>query len=133
MTVDGTHPTGLSSDEVYVCIAGRESSGGQYEPIEETVRSTARRGEDGHLAIVRISDGEIDALRGQVERIVRRLESRQYGPAEHPAASSAAPADSGHFGVDSITVHVGLSATGHFFFVAGAGVEAAIDITWSRK
>lgn len=37
------------------------------------------------------------------------------------------------FGVDSITLHIRLSASGHFFLVASAEVEAAIDMTWSIR
>ena len=122
MTIDGTPPGVLSSDEVYIYVADQESSDEQSEPVEEKVRSRARRSEHGHLAVVQIDDAEIDRLRSQVERIARRLETTQISPTSAPTSS----ADSGHFSLDSVTVHVGLSASGHFFFVASVGAEAAV-------
>lgn len=112
---------GLAADEVLVYVGGQPPVIGQ-RPGEEPVgiRSALQRAKNDGLAVVKIDDAELDRLRAQVSRIATRLESG--GP---PQAAS--------FGVESITLHIGLSASGHFFLVAGAAVEAAVDITWSRR
>jgi hypothetical protein len=113
MTTDNAHQVALATDEVLVYVGDQATSADEGALYEEQVR------EQG-LEVVKIDDTELDRLRSQVSRIASRLES----PDEMKK-------DSG-FGVDSITLHVGLSASGHFFLVASAEVEAAIDITWSR-
>jgi len=55
------------------------------------------------LEVVKIDDAELDRLRSQVSRIATRLEATDG--TQHDKS----------FGVDSITVHVGLSASGHFY------------------
>ena len=70
------------------------------------------------LRKVEISDAELDRLRRQVGWIAGRL---------------ATPDDLGEeFAVDSVTLHVGLTASGTFVW-ASAGVEVAVDVTWSRQ
>lgn len=119
MTSDDPSPQALPIDDVYVYVDDdREDMRG--EPVEEQVRFKRNRSAQDHLAIVRIEDSEIDRLRSQIKRIVLRLEPSKEDP------------DDTHFSVDSVTAHVGLSASGHFFFVASASVEAALDITWRR-
>jgi hypothetical protein len=126
MSANDQRDAPLSLDEVYVYTGpsartevleiGRE---GEPDAFEEH----ARRGKvtDQGLAKVTLSDEELDRLRGQVQRITSKLEAPGDG------------ADAQKFAVDEITVHVGLSASGHFFFIASAGVEAAVDVTWRRR
>jgi hypothetical protein len=69
------------------------------------------------LRKVEISDAELDRLRRQVGWIAGRL---------------AAPDELNEaFAVDSVTLHVGLTASGTFVW-ASAGVEVAVDVTWRR-
>jgi hypothetical protein len=116
----------LAPDEVYI-YAGRSEIGpiSEYliEPGRDPFEEQARRGKkvDEGLTKVALSDEELDRLRGQVQRITSKLEAAGEGP------------DAQKFAVDEITVHVGLSASGHFFFIASAGIEAAVDVTWRRQ
>jgi hypothetical protein len=83
-----------------------------------TAKGVFRRRDDG-LTAVTITDDELTRVKQQVERIAGALASAQAG--------------SGQYAVDSITAHLGISASGRFFFVAEAGVEASIEVTWKRK
>jgi hypothetical protein len=124
MTNDGAQEGPLAADEVLVYVGADDADADAEDgnPYEEQARIGGRRRiKERGLEVVKIDDEELDRLRSQVSRIARRLE---------------APDGTGHdksFGVDSITLHVGLSASGHFFLVASAGVEAAIDITWQMR
>ena len=110
------------SQDVYVYAGvGREID--SDSPAEEQVRFKPRTSE---LAVVRLEDGEVDRLSAQVGRIVARLQAPQ-------AVVDDDAKDRSGLVLDEVTVHVGLSATGHFFFVANASVEAALDITWRRE
>jgi hypothetical protein len=114
MTSDSTPAPALGPDEVLVYVG--EQDAGDADEYPAGIRTLlGGRG----VAAVTIDDAELDRLRAQVSRIATKLESD--GPKQ------------GGFGIDSITLHVGINASGHFFFVASAGVEAAIDITWTRK
>ena len=124
MTTDDAHKTALASDEVLVYVGDRATNAEDHDlyedrdVYEEQAGIRRRPMKEYGLKVVRIDDAELDRLRSQVHRISTRLE-----------ASEGMQEDRG-FGVDSITLHVGLSASGHFFLVASAEVEAAIDITW---
>jgi hypothetical protein len=121
MTTDNGHDDVLAADEVLVYVGGQAPGADEDDSYEEPAGIIRRRARKHGLEVVKIDDAELDRLRAQVSRIASKLE----------------PADGtkhqGGFGVDSITLHVGLSASGHFFFVASAEVEAAIDITWSAR
>ncbi len=120
MTADNSRQRALATDEVLVYVGNQAADfddGNSYEQ-EAGIRKRARQ---QGLEVVRIEDGELERLRDQVRRIARKLE-----PADEKRQDEG-------FRIDSITVHVGLSASGHFFLVASAEVEAAIDITWSRR
>src|SRR5258708_26788608 len=122
MTADADQGDALATDEVLVYVGGEDTGGEDSSPYEEQARIGGRRRiKEQGLEVVKIDNAELDRLRSQVSRIATRLE-----------APEGAQQDKS-FGVDSITLHVGLSASGHFFFVASAGVEAAIDITWRTR
>jgi hypothetical protein len=121
MTTDNAHQVALATDEVLVYVGDQATSADEGDPYEEQAGIIRRRVKEQGLEVVKIDDTELDRLRSQVSRISSRLES-----------SDGTQQDSG-FGVDSITLHIGLSASGHFFLVASAEVEAAIDITWGRR
>lgn len=89
---------------------------GERDPFEAQLRLPGMP----ELKTVKITDDELDRLRALVKRIASRLE----GP------DSADTTDS--FAVDSMTLHVGVSATGTFV-LASAGVDVAIDVTWARR
>ena len=121
MTADDAHQTALAADEVLVYVGDRAANAEDRDRYEQPAGARRGRVKEHGLKVVRIDDAELDRLRSQVHRISTRLE-----------ASEGTQEDSG-FGVDSITLHVGLSASGHFFLVASAEVEAAIDITWRMR
>jgi len=122
MTTDGAHEDALTADEVLVYVGSQGTNAEDDNPYEEQARIGGRsRIKERGLEVVKIDDAELDRLRSQVSRIATRLEATDG--TQHDKS----------FGVDSITVHVGLSASGHFFLVASAGVEAAIDITWRMR
>lgn len=118
MTTDDAHKTALTADEVLVYVGDRTANAEDRNLYEQQAGIGRRQMKEHGLKVVRIDDAELDRLRSQVHRISTRLE-----------ASEGMQEDRG-FGVNSITLHVGLSASGHFFLVASAEVEAAIDITW---
>jgi hypothetical protein len=120
MTPDNSHQLALSADDVLVYVGNQAANFDAGDNYEEEAGIKRRAREQG-LEVVTVDDSELDRLRSQVQRIVSRLE-----------APNGKPHDEG-FGVDSVTVHVGLSASGHFFLVASAEIEAAIDITWTRR
>jgi hypothetical protein len=72
------------------------------------------------LKTVKITDDELEHLRALVKRIAGKLE----GPEELGGTDP--------FAVDSVTLHVGVTATGTFV-LASAGVEVAVDVTWRRR
>jgi hypothetical protein len=122
MTADDVQGRALGADEVLVYVGDTGADTADGEPQEEPAGILHRKkAKEGGLQVVKIDDAELDRLRSQVSRIATKLEA------------SDGPAPQSGFGVDSITVHVGLSATGHFFFIASAEVEAAVDITWARR
>jgi hypothetical protein len=121
MTADNPPQLPLATDEVLVYVGDQATNVDEGDLYEEQAGIIRRRVREHGLEVVKIDDAELDRLRSQVRRIASRLE-----PAD------GMQQDRG-FGVDSITLHVGLSASGHFFLVASAEVEAAIDITWSRR
>jgi hypothetical protein len=122
MTTDGAHEDALAADEILIYVGGADTDAEDGNPYEEQARIGDRRRIKEHgLQVVKIDDAELDRLRSQVSRIAARLEAPDG--ARHEKS----------FGVDSITLHIGLSASGHFFLVASAGVEAAIDITWHTR
>jgi hypothetical protein len=123
MTTDDPHQSALSADEVLVYVGNQAATFDTGDNYEEEVGIKRRAREQG-LQVVTVDDSELDRLRGQVRRIVSRLEA--------PGGTPQGQQDEG-LRVDSVTVHIGLSASGHFFLVASAEVEAAIDITWTRK
>jgi hypothetical protein len=119
MAPDDAHQDALAPDEMLVYVG--ETGVGDDKRYEEQAGLGRKRIKERGLEVVKIDDAELDRLRGQVRRIATRLESPDQAQ------------QAGGFGVDSITLHVGLSATGHFFLVASAEVEAAIDITWRTR
>jgi hypothetical protein len=123
MTTDNPHQSALSANEVLVYVGNQAANFDAGDNYEEDAGIKRRAREQG-LQVVTVDDSELDRLRSQVRRIVSRLE-----------APNGKPPDGQDEGlrVDSVTVHIGLSASGHFFLVASAEVEAAIDITWTRK
>lgn len=121
MTTDNAHQDALATDEVLVYVGDQATNVDEGDLYEEQAGIIRRRVRGQGLEVVKIDDAELDRLRSQVSRIATRLEP-----------TDEMQQDRG-FGVDSITLHVGLSASGHFFLVASAEVEAAIDITWSRR
>jgi hypothetical protein len=116
---DAPAPDALAPDEMLVYFGG--TSVGDDKRYEEQAGLGRKRIKERGLEVVKIDDEELDRLRGQVRRIATRLES------------SDETQQAGGFGVESITLHVGLSASGHFFLVASAEIEAAIDITWRTR
>ena len=70
------------------------------------------------LRKVEISDDELGRLRRQVGWIAGRL-------------ADSDDVDE-RFAVDSVTLHVGINASGTFVW-ASAGVEVAVDVTWTRS
>jgi hypothetical protein len=125
MTTGNSHQPALSADDVLVYVGNQAPNFDAGDNYEEEAGIRRRAREQG-LEVVTVDDSELDRLRSQVRRIVSRLEAPDGKPQDDK------PQDEG-FTVDSVTVHVGLSASGHFFLVASAEIEAAIDITWSRK
>jgi hypothetical protein len=126
MTTNDQAQSPLAPDEVYIYtgpdrsgIVGGTTPGSDPDPFQEQVKRG--KSPDGGLAKVTLSDDELDRLRAQVQRITSKLEATGHG------------ADAERFAVDEVTVHVGISASGHFFFVASAGIEAAVDVTWRRQ
>ena len=120
MATDHVQEDSLAADEVLVYVGRQATDTKEPSPYEEQAGIKRRAIKDQGLEVVRIDDAELDRLRSQVRRIATRLEAPGQGQQD------------GRFGVDSITLHVGLSASGHFFLVASAGIEAAIDITWRK-
>jgi hypothetical protein len=104
-------PIELADNEALIAIRVRD------QPAPETDAHGALPWEPT-LRKVEISDAELDRLRRQVSWIAGRL----------------ADADDidGRFAVDAVTLHVGLNASGTFVW-ASAGVEVAIDVTWTRR
>jgi hypothetical protein len=84
----------------------------------------ARGSQDEGLRRVAVSDGDLRQLNSQVKRVVQILESQQ--------ATGNADGGKRAYQVDTITVHLGVSATGRVFFIAEAGMDASIEITWKR-
>jgi hypothetical protein len=125
MTTDNSHQQALSADDVLVYVGNQAANFDAGDNYEEEAGIKRRAREQG-LEVVTVDDSELDRLRSQVQRIVSRLEAPDGN------SQDGKPHDEG-FSVDSVTVHIGLSASGHFFLVASAEIEAAIDITWSRK
>jgi hypothetical protein len=121
VTTDNAHQDALATDEVLVYVGDQATEVDQTDLYEQPARIIRRRVREHGLEVVKIDDAELDRLRNQVRRIASKLE-----PAD------GVQQDKG-FGVDSITLHIGLSVSGHFFLVASAEVEAAIDITWSIR
>jgi hypothetical protein len=110
----------LAADEVLVYV-GSHAAGPDEDTSYEEQASVGRRAKEHGLEVVKIDDAELDRLRRQVHRIASRLES-----ADEMRQGS-------DFGLESVTLHFGLSASGHFFFVASAEVEASLDITWTAR
>lgn len=115
MTDGSDKGNALTEDEVLVYI-GRSATVDE-EAMEEHVAFRRPEADGGVLATVKLDQLEMDRLAGQANRI---------------ASSVSAAEQDRDLSVTSVTLHVGLSASGHFFFV-GAGAEAALDITWSRR
>jgi hypothetical protein len=105
----------LADDEVLVYLGPPDDEDEDVDAFRQDRKSAAERS----LAKVAITDDELERLRRQVQRIASKLEP------------GGADKDD-RFAVDSVTLHVGVSASGHFFFIANAGIEAAVDITWRR-
>ena len=108
----------FAEDEILVYVGELEIEPEEPDAFERHTRreTSVERG----LARVTVTDDELDRLRKQVQRIASKLEP------------DIGTAQDGRFAVGEVTLHVGLSASGQFFFIASAGVEAAIDITWRR-
>lgn len=115
----GTQGKPSNEHEFLVYAGGPAADYGDGDPVEEQVAFRRKRVDEQALEKVTLSPAELDRLRGQAEWIAAGLQ----GPARGSAQD---------FVVDEVTLHVGLSATGHFFFVGGS-VEAAVDITWRRR
>jgi hypothetical protein len=130
MTTDNSRQPALSADDVLVYVGNQAANFDAGDNYEEEAGIRRRAREQG-LEVVTVDDSELDRLRNQVQRIVSRLEAPDGKP-QDGKRQDGKPHDQG-FSVDSVTVHVGLSASGHFFLVASAEIEAAIDITWTRK
>ena len=135
MTTDNSRQPALSADDVLVYVGNQAANFDAGDNYEEEAGIRRRAREQG-LEVVTVDDSELDRLRSQVQRIVSRLEAPDGKPQDEKRQDGkpqdGKPHDEG-FSVDSVTVHVGLSASGHFFLVASAEIEAAIDITWTRK
>jgi len=102
----------LDDNEVLIYV--REP--GQAPPTAEAAAQPGLPWEPT-LRKVEISDDELDRLRRQVGWIAGRLADSDDVDAR--------------FAVDSVTLHVGINASGTFVW-ASAGVEVAVDVTWSR-
>ncbi len=113
MTDEGSREE-LGDNEVRVYVGGGEL-GTEADAIEFHAKRV-----DSALKKVKLSDEELERMRTTVQRIATKLQ---------PPPTSA---ESGSFAVDSVTLHIGLSAAGTLFFVS-AGAEAALDITWRRS
>lgn len=116
--------TNLSDDEILVYLGpsgGTSEDGGAPDPFEQQAIFRRKSLEAG-LEKVKISDEELDRLRNQVRRIASKLEGDDE--------TSGTPHG---FSVDTVTLHVGINASGQFFFIASAGVEAAVDVTWKHR
>lgn len=131
MAPDNPRRPALSADEILVYVGNQSVDSDAGDNYEEEVGIRRRAREQG-LEVVKVDDSELDRLRSQVQRIVSRLEATGEPQGDGKPQDEGKPKEDG-FRIDSVTVHVGLSASGHFFLVASAEVEASIDITWSRR
>ncbi len=111
----------LGEDEIRISVGPAEAAAetpeaapGKPDAFQPHVLGLSRR---RAIQKVKISDDELESLRKQVQRIAGKLE--------------ASTADD-RFAVDSVTLHVGVTATGTFVW-ASAGVEVAVDVTWRRR
>jgi hypothetical protein len=118
----------IAEDEVLIYIAesevapeGLEDEGGSAEPVQlQFGDGRFRFFEKPGLTKVKITDDELERLRKQVKRIASKLDASSDASQDEP------------FAVDSVALHVGISATGQFV-LASAGVEVAVDIIWKRR
>jgi hypothetical protein len=101
--------------EVLVYVGQSSHRAGDREPEDEQVLFRRGKTDEQGLAKVALSSEELDRLSTQAQQIATGIQTSAQN--QHGLV------------VDSITLHVGLSASGRFFFV-GAGAEAALDITW---
>jgi len=83
---------------------------------EEDVAFNRNLNADEKLAIVHVDDEELARIRAQLQRL----------------ADALLPTESQGMVFDSLTFHLGVSISGRLFFVAEAGMDAAVDITWKR-
>ena len=113
----------LSDDEILVYLGpSRSTSDGDdvSDPFEQQA-IFRRKSLDAGLEKVKISDDELNRLRNQVKRIASKLEGEDGTSGAHG------------FFVDTVSLHIGINASGQFFFIASAGVEAAVDVTWKHR
>src|SRR5258708_35330240 len=107
---DRVEPTELQPGEVYV---------GYVASAAPTTRSQGLRSRDLSLDRVKIKDEELELIRQSAARIVDKL-------------GSTDPSDHG-LQVSTITLHLGLSASAHIFFIAEPEINAPIEFTWERQ
>ncbi len=110
---DTDHPGGLEDNEVLIYV--REPA--QAPPTADAAAPRPALPWEPTLRKVEISDDELDRLRRQVSWIAGRL-------------ADSDDVDE-RFAVDSVTLHVGINASGTFIW-ASAGVDVAVDVTWTR-
>lgn len=109
----------LADDEILVYVGEDDLEPEDQDAFQPEFGHKRKSAKELGLEKVTLTDEELNRLRKQVQRIAGKL-----GPDTDQDQS---------FAVDSVTLHVGVSASGHFFFIANAGVEAAIDVTWRRR
>lgn len=109
-----------AKEEVLVYVGPSPTREDPSSSREEEVLFRRRQADDLGLAKVTLDNEALIRLRDQAQWIAAGIQT----PHEDQEAKG--------FVVESVTLHVGLSATGQFFFI-GAGVEAAIDITWRHR
>jgi hypothetical protein len=114
---------GPGKDEVLIYVRQPEAAAEMPEAAAETRDAFEPQfGLPGKRVLqkVEITDEELERLRKQVKRIASKLEA------------SADAGEDERFAVDSVTLHVGVTASGNFVW-ASAGVEVAVDVTWRRR
>jgi len=111
----------LAGDEIWVYAPSQAAATDAIGADGFRSKGVFSRHDDEGLRRVTVSDDELQRVTGQVDRMVGVLDS------------SATRGKAGSYSVDTITVHLGVSATGRFFFVAEAGMEASVEITWKRS
>ena len=116
---DSDNPA-LRSDQIRVYIGDGGEAGPALEEAEDAFTPQGGFGKPkAGVKTVTISDDELADIRTKVNRILGALATPDGGSA------------GGSYATDTVTLHLGITVGGHFFFPQ-AGLEAALDVTWKR-